>query len=175
MMPFTVQEILRSLIYAAVFGIGFFLFFTVAAIIVNQIRRLRFLPSLIIKYDKISEKTIKNNGRIENKSNSVSVSAAVVLFILGFLLLSYYALDGIIRIYLFLVSFISFAAAKQLFYKHIYSIINTIFDVAYHLFVLALRILCLPFLRIYLYIYSKYIIKILYKTRATLDKSKIKC
>ena len=83
-MSFSLSEIIASVIYAIIFGIGFSAIWTPI--------------SLIFK-------------------SALSASLGVVFFALGFLLLSYFTLDGMLRGYMLVFAFSSFILTKKYIFE----------------------------------------------------------
>ncbi len=155
MMHFTSGEILISLLYAVVFGIGFFVFYTSACIFKYELVRLIGVLPSTFRYDKILEKPTKIQGRCEKQQGVIFAFMSVIIFAIGFILLSYYALDGCIRVYLLLFALSSFFIPKVLFYEKIALIFEWIFEALFYALIIVFRIAAWPFLRLFLYLKSK--------------------
>lgn len=155
MMSFTMREILASVAFGCLFGFLFFMIFTAVNLLIYRSRVFFTFPLLLIQYDKILENPIKNIGRNKIKANSTIFFLFVILFFLGFVLLSYYVLDGCIRIYLFLLSVCTFFISKALLYELLNSFLDRVIGAAFYLLVLCFRIFIFPFLRLSLVLYSK--------------------
>lgn len=172
MISFTSGEILLSLLYSLVYGVLFFIFYTLICLLKNEVGLLKSLPESIIRYDKILEKPIKMRGRIAKEQSPDVVAVSIIAFALGLVLLSYYALDGCVRIYLIIVSLTSFFAIKSLAFDKIFILLTSIFGFLIYLFTIALRIIIFPFLRLFSFfrkkssVFCAFLKKILYKTRA---------
>ncbi len=179
MMYFSIAEIFLSLLYASIFGGGFFLFYIVVKVLKREVKKISFLPGLLIRYDKILEKPTINRGRINYSFDSMISAILAIIYSLGFLLLSYYALDGCLRIYLLFVSLAAFLIPKKLLTERLLWLTEKLFDSVFYLVTILLRIAIFPFLRLVLRFKAK---KHQFcpknndnKTRAILDKNNIKC
>ena len=155
MMSFSTAEVLFSIIYSIAYGALFFLFYTATCIIKNELLTLKALPSNIIRYDKILQKSTKNQGRNQQESGALGVSLSIILFSLGLVFLFYYALDGCVRVYAFLTSLGAFFALKSLLFRRCVAIFSAIFDFSIFLITVGMRIAIFPFLRLFLYFKSK--------------------
>jgi hypothetical protein len=171
MMSLGITEVLMSLVYAILYGAGYALAFAVVSCLAGQGERFRgFLP-MLLEYDKILEKPIKNKGRTEYKPGNVFLFCAVIFFAIGFLLLSYFALDGCLRVYMLLASVTSFLLTKSLACDKIYFILDALFGFLFFVLVAILRLPISVLLRFARKI-KEYIIDFIYKTRVILDKAK---
>ncbi len=130
MIYFTAGEIFRSLIYGAIYGV-------LCALLCFFIRAFRLILKDVVAcvrqiffWKKISDKIILD-GSFDNISpSSAGVIVEIVSFTLGFILLSYIALDGLIRVYLLITVSASFYLSKM-----------AIFGVFKRFFVRAFRLL----------------------------------
>lgn len=155
MMHFTSSEILISLLYAVVFGALFFILYSAVSILKYELGRLIDILPTVFQYDKILEKPTKKQGRNENQEGGAFAFMSVIIFALGFVLLSYYALDGCVRIYLLLFALSSFFIPKALLYEKIALIFEWVFEVLFYALIIAFRIAAWPFLRLFLYLKGK--------------------
>lgn len=156
MIKFTIREILGSVISATIFGAGFsfliFLFYLSLEIIKGTAGVL-LLTAKNIFYDVLGRNITKNikGGRyfrwIRGMLREAAVFSKIVLFSLGFIMLSYYALDGEIRLYMLVVS-----SAVALFFGKLFTVLkdrvnralNYITSIISKCFCFLLKILFLP-------------------------------
>lgn len=155
MMQFTMCEVIRSLVCGTIYGIAFFFFYTVILLLISQFGRFYELPVSIVKYDNFFEKTIKNGGRNSFSLKSPLIFFLAILFAIGFVLLSYYALDGCLRIYLFMVSVFTFLVLRKILFNSIYTLLDIVFEVLFYVVSITLRIVFFPFLHLFLYFRDK--------------------
>ncbi len=155
MIHFSTGEMLFSLLYAIAFGVGFFLLFAAVSVLKKQIKRIAALPILLVRYDKILEKPTKNKSRNADEAGAAMTFIFVILFALGFILLSYYALDGCVRIYILLLALVGFILPKGLLYERLFLIFDRIFDLVFYVVTVALRVTVFPFLRLFLHFKTK--------------------
>ena len=126
MIHFTYQEIIFSIIVAILWGFFFAVLHSIGRIV-------SFLPdimSAIIRNDK--------HNRVDDlygKSlGCINTTVGFITYTIGLVIISYISLDGVIRLYIILLSVIMFILTKKL-----------AFSCTYFLFYLPLRILLLPF------------------------------
>ena len=117
MISFSIDELLHAVICAAIFGAGYSALLSVLKPFLKMV--LDFPISIINAF--------KNKGRVldHNKSEIkpdgfakrlmcwLYVFFAIHLFWIGFMLLSYYALDGTLRLYMLAIAVLSFYIAKK--------------------------------------------------------------
>ena len=117
---YTLYEILASTLHAAIYGASFALLIVFANVILKEFARLIAVPREIFCYSgKIFERPnptfkLKRGGKARRISKGIFVFLSVFLFTLGFILLSYYSLDGSIRLYMLAISISVMLFAKPL-------------------------------------------------------------
>ncbi len=100
MIGFTMKEILASVIYALSYGC----LFALSEVTVGGVARLvsvikAFLRNRLHK----SKKTIEKKVSVK-KTTGIVLPVKIFLFGIGFILLSYFALDGEVRLYMLAIS-----------------------------------------------------------------------
>lgn len=150
MIPFTTLEILLSVVSASVFG-AIFAFLDIILEILSlegeHIKRIRehiFGPQKIIS---IPKRVGTENEKTKEKYKYIGELITffkVIIFTVGFILLSYYALDGVVRVYLLVFGVVFFLALRCLFEKSILKIADSLFLLLYGAFIILLRIFCRP-------------------------------
>ena len=155
MMSFSTREILLSLLYSAIYGAVYFAFYTSICVVKNGFALLRCVPQSIIRYDKILDNPIKKQGRITTESSAFAVAASVILFMVGLIFLYYYALDGCVRLYAFLVSLSSFLLLKRLIFWRCFAWFRGLQSFLIYLVIVLFRMLLFPFLRLFLHFKRK--------------------
>ena len=152
MIPFTTFEIMLSVISASVFGAIFAFFDTILKILsleFNHVKRIRehvlgsgsffSLPKRADFHKDKSKESYRYLGEI-------STFAKVIIFIVGFILLSYYSLDGAVRLYLLLFGIGFFILFRGISDKTLLRIVDAVFCFLYGIFVICLRLVCRPFM-----------------------------
>lgn len=147
MMGFSGREILLSALYAMIYGFTFSLAYEMVIIFS---RTLKFLPNLIREII-CAEKVLPSPSikeRIKSaKEGGTFAFFSVFLFFIGFLLLSYFSLDGQLRLYMMIIA----SAAFYIFNSAFCVVLRGLFTILFDTLVLAIstviRILLLPIKR----------------------------
>ena len=145
---FTTFETIASLFSAAVFGAIFAVLDAILKILSVEARCIKKIHEHLLKYKSIFElPKSEMNSREEKRSGlvgEVSVFFKVTAFTLGFILLSYYALDGAIRIYLLIFAIAFFLLFKYASDATLLKLADRIFVFIYGIFIVTLRLLSRP-------------------------------
>ena len=144
MSGFSYSEILFSVCSAIIYGFVFSFFCCIVDNILCFAKNLLTIPRMVASYEIIwrkpgylNFKTIKN-GR-------VYIILRIFLFAIGFMLLSYLALDGQVRLYMLALSSASYLVSKIAFFGFFEGILFWIFDKLFLFFVIFLRFTSFPF------------------------------
>ncbi len=142
MIYFTLAEIALSVASALIYGSVFALFLIFARLLLIFVRRaLPLIHSACFSYEKVSlRESIKGGLREVRASRAVCEAGTfltVFLFGAGIILLSYYSLDGAVRIYTVLFSVLS----ARLAYKYAQIPITYLFEKALVIIILSLGII----------------------------------
>ncbi len=148
---FTALETLLSMFSAAVFGLIFSVLDIILKILTVEMRHVMnikehlFSKSNIFKIPKKKEETVfkGSGGRLFGE---VGAFLKCVIFVIGFILLSYYALDGAIRLYLLVSAVFFFYVLRGVCNKTLFRIMDSIFVFLYGLIIVLMRIAMLPFM-----------------------------
>ena len=149
MISFSHQEILVSLAYAVAYGVTF----SALLALVKLILRIALaLPGFL--YDTLSFTKILPRedfkGRINLMENGkVFDFLGVIIFTLGFILISYLSLDGEIRIYMLLSAFAAVYLSNLVFYGIFIRFFLFLFDIIFGLLCIAIRLIIYPFMKLY--------------------------
>lgn len=112
MIPFTVKEILISILSATVYG----LFFAFSTLFIDLIKcciaRLLYLVMRWLKLEKRTSADIKESLKF-GKCGGVVVFIRVLLFFIGFTVISYAFLDGCIRLYMIVFSVLGASLGRR--------------------------------------------------------------
>ena len=164
MIVFTSEEIIYSVICAIVFGI---LFSAVIFVFQNFFNIICIILSSLLRTDKkIKEKL--NNTVIRKISDwliiikrigkalfsNFKTVLTVFLFTIGFILLSYYTLDGVVRLYQLIIAFFAYKVTMALIFNPINkittSVVVKISDCIYSILNYIIKIISWPFKFLYL-------------------------
>ena len=152
MISFTLKDIAASIYSATLYGAVYSIFFCLVGIIFSQIRIYFLIPAEVFGYNgsiwkvTLSERSQKE-GKNKNKFINLFLSAAAflktLLFFLGITVMSYYALDGMIRLYF--IAFAVFSARLlSLICDKIWKIILRALLLIYKWIIIAFRIVTYP-------------------------------
>ena len=132
MIYFSLSEILLSVISASVYGAIFAFFAVFARFTVDSCRS--FLPTVVMSSQKkCSLRSLLFHERVEPKSRTrgaggeVAVFFEVTLFFIGIILVSYYSLDGAVRIYTVALAVASFFISRRLLDISVFKLLSTAF------------------------------------------------
>ena len=144
MIGFSMYELLlgafNSLIYGFCFGV-ILLFFDV---ICKQSSKFIIHLRNAFKFKKGETGTRKPSKSIDNKNSSLVAFLKVISFSLGFLLLSYYSLDGEIRLYMLLLSLFSLKTSNKFSLCFIEPALNKICTLFYRVLLLFFTAILFP-------------------------------
>ncbi len=155
MIGFGREEIIMSVLYALVFGAGLCMVRTMINTVFEIFPLLRQMIICAVKFDKILDFP-KINLHHTSKNRPVWDFFAVILFSLSFMLLSYYSLDGQIRLYMIFCVFAAFYLSKIAFFGFLESLFSKILCLIFSLLSVLLRILILPFTSIFLKFFKQF-------------------
>ena len=131
MIGFSGREILLSILYAAIYGA---IFCVVIELVKTFIRVCKAMPKILcsdfknIKYYMLKE-----------AEGDVFAFLCVFSFFLGYLLLSYFSLDGQLRLYMLIISSAVYFLSKMTFLKPLKSAISVVFAWIFFLFCFPIR------------------------------------
>jgi len=155
MMVFSGKEIMLSVIYAIIYGFGFSLFYQALLVLSVSIKLLPNLFVEILRFERImpppsAKKNIKNG-----KSGPILAFFSVLLFFIGFIIISYIFLDGEIRVYMLFLSSASLFVLYSAFCDFFKNIFSFFFDLILLVVSTLIRSLVLPFKKIYIILNNK--------------------
>lgn len=156
MIYFSFREILLSVGYAALYGVITALIFVSFLSLKGLLSDLRAYSREIISYERVfsSIKAKRSEGEVE--LSAAATFFAIIFFFLGFILLSYHALDGEIRIYMLIVVFASFYLSKIAFLSVFQKVIIRFFRFVLYVLIVILRLVIMPFRSFYPKIKEKF-------------------
>ena len=146
-MYFSSEEILSSVISAILFGGAFAFFCVLASNVFRQAVALIISGRQIFSYVGIFDVPRLEYEYRASKTGLLSQMFAfffTVLFGVLFILLSYYSLDGSLRIYMFLIFGSAFLAIYLTLNKYLTQIFDAIFSFIFKALVYAIRLVFLP-------------------------------
>lgn len=170
---FTAAQLISAVPLAILYGALFYLSVTLLRSFCSLALSVLFLPKHVFAYTRLKEKPILNARKKEGIAISGEISAGLktVLFAFGFILLSYYTLDGSIRLYMLLFSLFGLLIFRGAVQKLMPVICRLAFAVYYFVTVL-LRLIFLPLKRIYVII-CNFLGKKIYKNSFIVKKRSV--
>ena len=140
---FTAEELLLSFLYALVYGISYAAFIETIGVLGKLFRNVPSVVQSVIIYDKLCSPScitlIKND-----RHAGIRTFATTTAFSIGFIFLSYFALDGEVRLYTLIASITSFFIFKLLTKKYLSSTAYAILSVVFRLPLILLRVILYP-------------------------------
>ena len=118
MISYSNEEILHSIIYALLYGLAFS-FFNFCFDIANTFFLSIFYRVKIVRKEDNNDIVLAKN---RTGLGGFLVFMKIFLFSLGFMVLSYVALDGVVRIYMLVLCFASFYLAKNMIFNRVLDI-----------------------------------------------------
>ena len=145
MIDFDLRVIIPSIICAVIFGAGFGFFYCIITLVKTTLERIPKVGRDIMIFDKIFPLPPFEYLSEGQNAGRFITGVSIILFGVGFSILSYVALDGQIRIYMLLFSSASFFLSKFLFSEICVKLFLLVLKQIIRAFALALRIIILPF------------------------------
>ena len=162
---FTTLETVGSILSAAIFGVIFAFLDTVLKLFSTEINHIGkigehiFADGGIFRIPKRCKETKAEKGQSSRLFGEIKTFLKVLFFGIGFILLSYYALDGAIRIYLLLFAIGFFFLFRYASDASLFKICDSVFLFVYGSLVILLRLVLRPILAISKIIFKKIIKK----------------
>ena len=144
MMSFSLDEILVSIVSAFVYGLIFAFCISLALIIKSLIKGLPCIIREMLFYEKLLPLPQPMRPTGDEKNGPFLLCGSIFLFALGFSLLSYFSLDGEIRLYMLIISFASFYLSNFVFFKTFNKIALLFIRVILNVLAFAIRVIILP-------------------------------
>ena len=158
MIYFSFRSIILSIIYALIYGAIF-------GFVINFIKQIPLMLKYIVSIPKAliiytgplnSVTYVKKYKKKPNVISRLYVFFSIIIFSLGFLFLSYYAIDGELRLYLLLFSFLGIKASCSFILFINFTLLP--FKKLIYMHIVFLRIIFYPIKLTVYFTYKKYII-----------------
>lgn len=143
MMSFTMAEILLSILYALIFGVGFSLFAVLMLIVREIVLVFGRMMEMAVDFEKLLPLPTVKNMKINQAPGRLITVLWVIFFSLGFCLLSYLSLDGEIRLYMLILAFASFYLSKFVFFNIFSRLFVFLFGLLFSFLSIILRVIIL--------------------------------
>ena len=155
MISFSINEILVSIGYAAGYGVAYSAIFSLCLLIRALIFSLSNILSDIFRFEKIFPlPSFKKHIKLSERGAIFSF-LSVIIFALGFILISYFALDGVVRVYMLFFAFAAFYLSKFVLFDFLNKIFVWFFDKLLMLLCLFLRISFAPIRSLFKFVKSR--------------------
>ena len=149
MIYFSPVEILCSLLHAVVFGMGFSFIYQLFVVILRTVKSIPGLMNEILFAERIFPFPSVKGKIKEGEEGGMTAFLSVIFFFLGFLLLSYFSLDGRLRIYMLVVSSASLYVFNCTFSVILRAFFGNAFNLILALASTVIRCATLPFKRLF--------------------------
>ena len=160
MIYFSFQEILFSVVASLIYGLGFGSCYHLLSVFGRMLKALLSLPREALFYRGsifcVERRKGEARGFLSDLSGNIKVFFFTVLFVVGYILLSYLTLDGELRLYTLALSALGFLSSVLLKIP-LLKLVDALFFV-WKLFVILLRFLCYP-----LRFAARFLIDLLYR------------
>ena len=154
---FTAEELILSFLYALVYGISYAAFVETIGALGKLFRNVPTFVQSVIIYDKLCPPSYINLTP-NDRHAGLRTFATTTAFSIGFILLSYFALDGEVRLYTLIASITSFFIFKMLTKKYISGAAYAILSVVFRFSLILLRVILYPIRYIYLHKKTKNVV-----------------
>ena len=144
MMGFTGEELLLSVLHALIYGAIFSVVCQMMSIVCDMILALPTVCKDMLIYKNIFSVTDFNRYTSVDKRGWFFSFFSLIAYFLGFLLLSYYSLDGSLRVYMLLIASASFYVFDLSFCVILRKTVLFLIGKILMIVTVAIRILLLP-------------------------------
>lgn len=142
MIYFTAEDVFRSILCSIIYGICYAFLLTFFEVIICEKRGLNQYINSIFKYEKLSKierpDTTPSNYILQNR---IILSFSIFLFFAGYLLLSYFTLDGALRMYVLIIAISLTYFIRQTLGKYIITITSKLIRTILYPVIVLLRII----------------------------------
>ncbi len=144
MISFTTEEILASILYSLGYGALFFVLISALRLLLSIVSAIPTIVKKQIVFSKVLplpdfKECIKPRG-----VGGVFLFLSIIAFSLGFVTISYISLDGMIRIYMLILSFAAFYLLNSAFFNFLSRIYICILNLGLRIMTLILRVVFYP-------------------------------
>lgn len=145
MIYFTAEELLRSVLHSIIYGAIYVVLMLVCSLLIYNLGVILSAPRSFVHYQKITELPSANAFGCDTRVlGAASAFLKVLIFSLGYILLSYYSLDGMLRIYTLIISVLSALATDRLVCRPLSRLLKRVSSLALGALIILLRIVLLP-------------------------------
>ena len=149
MISFNIFELFSSVFLAVVYGFLAFAFYIVFRSLIGV---FSFLPDIlfeILNFEHFLKPIkIKLVSKIETENPCLDFFG-ILLFFIGFSLVSYLALDGLFRLYMLCLALLSFCISNRLLSRSVCALFSFLLNLLLSLIAYCFRAIIIPFFRIF--------------------------
>lgn len=154
MIGFEIKEIALSVLHSVIAGVIFAFVIALAEIIYSEVGKLLRAPREVFLFKgKLTHVDFSPSKTAEQNRCGITGELLaffkVVLFALVYVLLSYYSLDGVPRLYTLVFMLLSFFLSRRILLRYPERVIVWLVDRVYTVLIIGLRIIFLPFKKIF--------------------------
>lgn len=140
---FTLKEIFNSVIYSIIYGFIFSAFYNLEKTLISNAKDIAEIPRNAIYYDKVFS-LLKQEKNYKFSIGKIFIFVSILLFTIGYVVLSYFALDGLIRFYVLFFSLISFYLSNILVFSKLGKLLYYTISFVLSLVTISLRLILYP-------------------------------
>ena len=144
MIAFSTDEIVRSVYYSILYGMLYCGFISIFQVASGLLLSLKELLNHVLNYEKIFILPKRILSTKFGKIGPFTVFLYFIFYSIGFVLLSYLTLDGIVRIYMIIISSATIFLLKPTFYAFSSKIVLEAFELFLKISCVFIRIIILP-------------------------------
>ena len=165
MISFSIENYISYCLSALIYGVVFSFFVCFAPFLKELVSDLFFYLSKCIFYSgslrKLDFPKRKNTSQktVATLFSEVFSAISVIIFALGFIIVSYYEMDGSSRLFAVVLSLISFMIFKSYVFPHVLGVIKRFILSVLRLSALLIRYLTYPLHAVILYFFAKIVKK----------------
>ena len=149
MISFTINEILTSVLLSVIYGAIAAVLGHLFGSIIIFVKSFARLADDVLLYEgkliaRVKADYQKHNSGFSLLYDWISVFLGIVAYTLGYIVLSYYLLDGVLRLYVLILSVSSFFVLRKLLHRAFNKLTVVISLLLYGATVISLRFLAFP-------------------------------
>ena len=148
MITFGYKEILFSLFVSMLYGLIFASLVCIIDVFSELFKRFLNIPKDIFFYEKLKSKVMENPIGKSAKKRQIMIFFYTILFFAGFMIASYFSLDGQIRLYMLFLSSASLYVSNITIIGLLRRLFSSTSHLLYSFFAYSLRYAVYPFKRI---------------------------
>jgi hypothetical protein len=153
MIAFTKEQVLFSIIYAAIYGLAASVVYNLSCALISILKSLPQIFRQAVCFDKIFPLPRFDKANKSGEVGGLIVFASIISFSFGFLLLSYFALDGCIRLYMLIITSASFFVSNIVLWTILESAVLALINIFLKLTSIIIRCVIVLFRKIFGFVF----------------------